>query len=111
MPIRHHSHSFLVVAAGGGRPLALYHGQPKADRMALAGRGPTLVFDLGRLGGAEHRRLLEALEALRELPYLAPGAPTAQLVGGQPVQVIPEGGKASPGERAARVIGLLGIAR
>jgi hypothetical protein len=107
MPLRHHGSSFLVVAAASGRPLALYRGLPKPERMARAGQGPTLVFDLGKLAAAEHRRLLDALAVLRELPYLAPSAPAAQLVGGTPAQVIPEGGRPAPGQRLASVLGQL----
>jgi hypothetical protein len=106
MPLRYHGHTFLVVTASG-RPLAVYRGLPKPERMALASQGPTLVYDLDKLGHAEHRRLLEALAVLRELPYLAPGAPEARLLGGVPFLTIPEGGKATPGERLHRALGLL----
>jgi hypothetical protein len=107
MHLRHPGRTFLVVAAAGGRPLAVYRGLPKPDRIALAGQGPTLVYDLDKLGRAEHARLLEALGVLRELPYLAPGAPEARLVGGEPAMVLDENGRPVHAGLGGRLLALL----
>ncbi len=92
MHLRAPSHSFLIVAAGG-YPIAVLRGLPRPERLARIARGEALVYDLGRLHGKDHARLAAALGTLRELPYLADGAPTALLVGGTPAMTIRADGK------------------
>src|SRR5262245_13573900 len=110
MPLRHPRHTFLLVAAGG-RPLAILRGLPKPERMPRAARGEVLVYDLGRLSTADYARLVEALATLRELPYLAEGAPSALLVGGTPAMTVTQDGKQPVGERLGRALGLLRTTR
>jgi hypothetical protein len=94
MPIRHLRRTFLLVAQGG-YPIAVLLGLPRPDRIPRAGQGQVLVYDLGRLGADEHARLVDALATLRELPYLAEGAPSVLLVGGSPAMVVDHDRKAS----------------
>ena len=105
MPIRHLRHTYLLVAAGG-RPLAVLRGLPRPERIPRARGGDALVYDLGRLEGGEHNRLADALAALRELPYLAEGAPSVLLVGGEPAMVL-----SAPDRKAGRLRDLLRNAR
>jgi hypothetical protein len=99
-----HGRTFLVVDQAG-RLLAAYRGRlPR--HMALASEGPTLVYDLP-IPDAEHRRVLDAVETFRTLAFVASGAPSARLVGGQPTRVISEKGHAEPTARLGRVLELL----
>jgi hypothetical protein len=106
--MRHAGRTFLIVAAGG-RPLAVYRGLPKPERMVRASEGDTLVYDLGRLSSADHARLLDALAVFRELPFLlAEGAPAPLLVvGGEPFMRVGEDGKEIRAGLGGRLLDLL----
>jgi hypothetical protein len=106
---RHPNHSFLLVAAATKRPLLVYRGLPRPEKCVRAAEGNTLVYDLGPLPGKDHGRLLDALALLRNLPYLAEGAPSLLLVGGAPAMVIDERGKEVKEGVGGRVLDLLGI--
>lgn len=110
MPIRHPRHTFLLVAAGG-RPLAVLRGRPRPERLARIAQGEALVYDLGRLSSSDHGRLAAALAALRELPWLAEGAPTLLLVGGTPAMTISANGKPAGDGLGGRFRDLLSATR
>jgi hypothetical protein len=81
--MRHTTRTYLVATANG-QPIGVYRTLPK--RFVGAG-SEVLVWDLGRLDGQDHGRLVAAVAALRELPYLAEGAPALLLYGGTPATV------------------------
>jgi hypothetical protein len=96
---RHPTHTFLLVAPSG-YPIAALRGLPRPERLARLAQGKALVYDLGRLAHQEHARVLEAVATLKGLPYLAEGAPTPLLVGGEPAMTIDAAGKPAGGLRA-----------
>ncbi len=110
MPPRHPRHTFLLVAANG-RPLAILRGLPTPQRTPRASQGDTLVYDLGRLERTDHARLVDALATLRELPYLAEGAPSALLVGGMPAMTLGADGKPAGEGLGSRLRDLLRTTR
>jgi hypothetical protein len=103
---RHPTHTFLLVAPGG-YPIAVLRGLPRPERLARIAQGEALVYDLGRLPSKEHARVLQALATLKGLPYLAEGAPTPLLVGGEPAMVIDGEGKQVHGGIGGRLYDLI----
>jgi hypothetical protein len=104
MPLRRTQTVFLVTR-GNGEPLGIYRGAPNLERLAGAEPAGTVAYDLGELGPDEYARLLAALAAFRELPYLADGAPRLLFVRGVPSARSASKDKRSAGGRGMKPAG------